>query len=381
MNPTRFYTYIFFRVPPELIAEKKENPHVTSFFEKWKEDYALQPVEPFGLGDPDLTMLRLAEKKGLEVCVFRFHDLDIFEIEWHSSKDISVFEFWKEKLDELNRHLSDIPFCFGIASALFTYSDNILTEKVYAEIPLLGKIYQIKEHHYLMVAQDETANPTNFLGRDFPVMFSAVRKIEFEHEELRKIKADIDESKNRINDFFQIENPEDVENFLKMKKDESYLQRNITLLAKLRQTLEINIHNLEKYLEKYKIQNDAIFTPFLKNAKHICQQTEYDLNYARLTLEAFDSHVKVLDLIVKNRHEKNQKWTDWLIALLIIPIGIAQIGVVVSQWKWIGVICFMLFSISVIYFAMRLTERKSIIFRLLNRIMQVYRRFFPISLH
>ncbi len=226
-----------------------------------------------------------------------------------------------------------------------------------------------------MVAQDETANPTNFLGRDFPVMFSALRKIEFEHEELRKIKADIDESKNRINDFFQIENPEDVENFLKMKKDESYLQRNITLLAKLRQTLEINIHNLEKYLEKYKIQNDAIFTPFLKNAKHICQQTEYDLNYARLTLEAFDSHVKVLDLIVKNRHEKNQKWTDWLIALLIIPIGIAQIGVVVSQWKWIGVICFMLFSISVIYFAMRLTERKSIIFRLLNRIMQVYRRF------
>ncbi len=58
MNPTRFYAYIFFRVSPELIAEKKENPHVSSFFEKLKKEYDLQsPKDTLNLQDPDLTVL------------------------------------------------------------------------------------------------------------------------------------------------------------------------------------------------------------------------------------------------------------------------------------------------------------------------------------
>jgi len=349
MNPTRFYAYIFFRVPTELRAEKKENPQVLSFFQQWKKDYALQSAEIFDLLDPDLTMLRLAENESLSVCIFRFHDLDIFEIEWNQSSG-DTFDFWEKTSDELKRHFDNMPPCFGIASALFVHSDNLAAEKVKAagypsaDIPSLGKFYQIKSNHYLLIVQDETAEPADFLGRDFPIMVSARRKIEFEYQELGKIRADIDESKDRINALLRRENSEDIENVLRMKKDGAYLQSNISLLAKLKQTLDINILNLEKYLEKYRIQNDTIFTDFLKNAKHICQQADYDLNYARLTLDAYDSHIQVLDLIVKNRHEKNQKWTDWLIALLIIPIGIAQIGVSLG-WKWTDVSYWMFFSI------------------------------------
>jgi len=376
MNPARFYSYILFRVPQELIAERKENPNVTSFFDKLKKEYNLQSADIFDLGDPDLTMFRLAENDNIAVCVFRFHDLDIVETEWsQSSEDVSVSEFWKNRLDDLKKHFTDIPSCFGISSALFTHSENLLTENIseYTEIPLLGKFYHIKPNHYILVAQDETTEPADFLGRDFPVIFSFLRKIEFEHEELRKIRASVDESKNRINDFFLIENPNNIENFLIMKKDESYLQRNISLLAKLQQTLKINILNLEKYCNKYQIENDKIFAPFLKNANHICNQIDYDLNYARLTLEAFDSHVQVLDLIIKNRNEKHQKHIERLIALLIIPIGIGQIGAALG-WEWKEVLFFIFFSMAVIYFSLLLTERKSIIFKFLNRIRQESRR-------
>lgn len=351
MNPARFYAYIFFRVPTELRGEKKENPQVISFFQQWQKDYALKSAEPFDLLDPDLTMLRLAENESLSVCIFRFHDLDIFEIEWNESSG-DAFEFWEKKLEVLNRYLYNMPSDLGIASALFLHSDPIATEKIKAgypaaDIPSLGNFYHIKANHYVLIAQDETAEPADFLGRDFPIMVSALMKIEFEYEELRKIRADIDESKERINAFLQREDSEHIENILLMKRHGAYLQRNISLLGKLKLTLDINILNLEKYLERYGIRNDKIFAPFLKDAKHICQQAEYDLNYARLTLEAFDSHIQVLDLIVKNRHEKNQKRTDWLIALLIIPIGGAQLGAALG-WKWPGVLYWTFFSIGFI---------------------------------
>ncbi|OQX26024.1 MAG: hypothetical protein BWK80_12480 [Desulfobacteraceae bacterium IS3] len=350
MTPAHFYAYIFFRVPPELRGEKKENKQVKHFFEQWEKDYALQSAEPFDLLDPDLTMLCLAANDSTSVCLFRFHDLDIFEIEWcQTPDDASVSAFREKRSDELNRHRDNMPPCFGMAFALFTHSDNSLTENVseYAEIFSFGKIYNIKTNDYVLIAEDETAEPADFLGRDFPVMLSCLRKIEFEYGELGKIQAGIDESKERINVFLQREDSEDIENVLEMKKIGTDLQKNISLLGKLKLTLDINILNLEKYIEKYHIHNDTIFAPFLKDAKHICQQTEYDLKYARLTLDAYDSHVQVLDLIVKSRHEKNQKWTDWLIALLIIPIGIAQIGAALG-WKWSDVLEWIVISVFLI---------------------------------
>jgi len=349
MNPTRFYAYIFFRVPTEFRRETKDNPQAKSSFEQWEKEYGLQVKGSFDMQDDDLTMLRLAENPSISVCIFRFHDLDIFEIEWHQTpEDASASAFREKRLDDLNRHLDNMPPCFGIASALFTHSDNPVAKYPAADIPSLGKIKRRETNDYVLIAQDETTEPADFLGRDFPVMLSCLRKIEFEYGELGKIRADIDESKDDINDFLQRDDSEHIENVLIMKKAGTELQKNISLLGKLKLTLDINILTLEKYLERYNIQNDTIFAPFLKNAKHRCRQTEYDLNYARLALEAFDSHVQVLDLIVKSRHEKNQKWTDWLIALLIIPIGIAQIGVALG-WKWPDVLGWIVISIFLIY--------------------------------
>jgi len=378
---SKYYTYIFFEVPKQLSLESKPDADVSSLFDKWISKYNLKEPENSDwqkiFDQCKLKVFRQAQSEELSICLSRFHDLDILEIEWEQiSPDKSPIAFWEESLHHLES--MSVSNYFGITHALFTNSENFPKETLKSEksteISNLGKFYTFGKNSYVLLAENENAEPAGFLGIHFAIMASAVHKLEFEDNELNKIKKQDIESELEYKKLTSSGNIRDIEkNFDAIRTYLFYLHDNRIRLAEIRQTFDINILNLENLCKIYHFQNDSLFFPLIQKAKNISDQLNYDLIYRDLNLKKMENRLKIQEMEIEKQRLESQKWTDWLIALLIIPIGGAQI-VAALGCKWIGVICFMLISTSVIFFAMLRAERKSLILRFLNRIRQESRR-------
>lgn len=341
LSSARLYAYVFFEVPYELRKDNMENDEVLSFFRQWKDEYQLKQAKTFDMGDPDLTMLRLAENEALSACVFRFHDIDVFEIQWDQTEpDASPFDFWNQCTDDLEKQLADVSY-FGAARAYFANSDDISTSTLktivkrcnwkfspkwpLSEIPYIGNLYSVGKHSYILLSDNKELS--TFLGRDFPIMESVIQKVEFENTELNKIKAQNDKSESQVQKLVLTEKPGEIEkNLTAVKEYQAYIHRNTSLLARLQQTLDINILNLENFLISYPPEKDTLFSAVLMRVKKIRRQSEFDLNYAHTILQGIESHLRLLELTIENRREKGQQRIERWIAVLGIAIGMGQIA-------------------------------------------------------
>lgn len=182
-------------------------------------------------------------------------------------------------------------------------------------------------HNYLFVSR---TSPDDFLSRDFPGMFSAIRKLEYEHEQLEKIKTQNLRSEKQVQKLLDVNRYEEIsEKFPDMKEHQFYFQRNTARLTKLRETLDINILILENYCEEYGIGDSPLFAPILRQARKSRKQTEYDLSYARAGLEEMESQLQFLEfqmtrerLKIEQRREKGQRRIEWGLAIIGVFLGI-----------------------------------------------------------
>jgi hypothetical protein len=98
------------------------------------------------------------------------------------------------------------------------------------------------------------------------------------------------------------------------------------------QTLRINIRNLRNFTKKYiSSQNDLIFTPLTERFRTMYQQTGYDQNYTRLTLEEIESQIQLLDLQTSQKHlkveqrrEKSQRRIEYMLAIVTVFLSISE---------------------------------------------------------
>jgi len=346
MISPRFYTYIFFEVPDEFREQCEISPAAASFFQTWQRSCQLKEnpdARDFDMNDPDLTMLRMAENEGIEVCVFRFHDLDILEIEWNQpGPEEASDSFWQRCTDELEEQLPNLPASFGMICACFAHMDDISPEDVMADWPTAdisgaGILRHIGKQHYLLLSDGK--DPANFLGRDLPVMSSCIRKLEFQSGELEKIRTQNRKSEKHIQELLSVIHPGEIrEKFPDMKESQSYFQRNTARLTKLRETLDINILTLENYCKKY--ADNSLFVPLLAKARKTYKQAGYDLSYARAGLEEIDSHLRFLDLKIQDhrlkieqRRERGQRRIEWGLAVIGVFLGIGGATTNLDMWN------------------------------------------------
>jgi len=354
--PPRFYTYIFFEVPDDFREGNRIPPHASSFFESWKTGYQLKEDEhasDFDLGDPELTMIRMAENQGLEVCIFRFHDIDLLEIEWNQpGPDASPPDFWKRCTEEFEKQLPNLPACLGMTHVCFAHKDDFSPEYVgsgrpRAKIPSVGTLYHIGKQGYLLISDGK--DPADFLGRDFPLMISFILKLRYEYEELGKIRAQTRNLESLIQKRI-FPDPQHRERrslfgrklgkrseLVLVEDCQSHIQRNLSLLWKLRQTLNINIRNLRNYHSKYSPKNDTIFGPVFKEAEKVRRQLDFDLNYIRAGSEGMESYLRTQWIRGQRRLEL------LIIILMLVQILVGALG---SGWHTLLLslpLCFWLF--------------------------------------
>jgi len=378
---SKFYTYIFFEVPKQLSLESAPDARVSSLFDQWISKYNLKEPENSDwqkiFDQCKLKLFRQAQSEELSIYLSRFHDLDILEIEWEQiSPDKSPVAFWEESLHHLES--LSVSNYFGITHALFTNSENFPKEKLTSEksteISNLGKLYTFGKNSYVLLAENENAEPAGFLGIHFAITASVIHKLEFEDKELNKIKKQDIKSELEYKKLTSSVNIRDIEkNLDAIRTYLFYLHDNRIRLAEIQQTFDINILNLETLCKFYHFQNDSLFFPLIQKAKNISDQLNYDMIYRDLNLKRMENHLKIYEMEIEKQRLKSQKHIERLIALLIIPIGIAQI-VAALGWEWTGVLCSIFFSMAVIYFAILFAERKSDILQFLKRIRQESRR-------
>ncbi len=323
--PARFYAYIFFEIPPEFRIQKQSCEQAGLFFEQWKKAYRLKEGLPFDVGDPEINMLCLAETEGLSVCILRYHDMDIVEIEWgQSSSDEPPQDFWKKCADSLEKQMSSVSSYFGSVRACFAGSSDLTAANINpdwksAHVPDFGVFYRMGEkHNYLLISEDK--DPGDFLGRDFPIMASSVLKLENQEQVMEVVKNQKYENEKNFNTLISSDIKSIEENLTAVKKYYTYLQENANSLAKLRQTFGINISNLESYCKHYELY--PLFMPILRQAKHKRKQLFYDSNYVKLNLEGITIRLQLAESEIQNRKVKTQQRIERWIALAAIPLGI-----------------------------------------------------------
>jgi hypothetical protein len=326
--PARFYAYIFFEIPPELRRQKQICEQAELFFEQWKKAYRLKEGLPFDVGDPEINMLCLAETEGLEVCILRYHDMDIVEIEWgQSSSDEPPQDFWKKCADSLEKQMSSVSSYFGSVRACFAGSSDLTAANINpdwksAHIPDFGVFYRMGEkHNYLLLSEGK--DPGDFLGRDFSLIASFILKLENQEKVMEIVKNQKYENEKNFNAMISSDIKSIEENLTAVKTYYTYLQENANSLARLRQTFGINISNLENYCKRYELY--SLFMPILKQAKHKRKQLFYDSNYARLNLEGVTIRLQLAESEIQNRQVKTQQRIERWIALAAIPLGIGGV--------------------------------------------------------
>jgi len=365
LTSARFYAYLFF-----FFSENGETPRSFLCYDKWKDFHNLQAYDPaeVDLGRPDLTVHKIAAKDDLSVCVFRLHETDLVEIECRNISEDSPLEFWKKCSADFEKQITDVPR-MGAAQAYFCHSDDLSVNPVKkivksvnwkfsedfpsAQIPDLGNLYRIENHKYILLSQDK--DPSDFLGRDFAIMESFVQKLEFEEKELREIQTLNETGKNLLQGLPDLDNPLYIEkNFPIIQQYQSYFHRNTIRTEMLRQTLEINIPtNLAEFCKRYKIQNDTIFSPLIDAVKRKEKQLEYDLKYARLTIEETESRLNLLKIKIENRRLKVQRRVE----ALFTAIMVGQIFIPFSGWDWTKKGALMAAVLVLIYTGMKLMDR------------------------
>lgn len=356
LGSSQFYAYIFFEGDSE--RGEKTQEQALRFYEQWVRSFNLteEKRENFpDYKDPDLKMLRLASgQESPSVCLFAFGHTAIVEIEWQQSKSESNPNFWKKAdsvLEEHLRNMSSREFYIGCSRVCLERSDDLSAaiakeiasiwgwlimnaEPASAEILKYGNFYGFGQHRYVLLSpkddligeqQDLSSFPDilNFLNRDFPLMDSALHKLEFEKGELRKLVSQNRESENQIQKLMK-EGLQAVEtHFEDIRQYQTWLRQTLTRQAKLRQTLDINIVNLRNIGKEYlSPENDSLFAPQLEHFRCLYRQTGYDLNYARLNAEEIESQIQLERLKIEQRREKGQRRIEFLIAVIGVPLGI-----------------------------------------------------------
>jgi len=321
--PARFYAYIFFEIPPEHRIKNNACEQAESFFKQWKKVYRLKEESPFNnVGDPEVVMLSLAKAEELAVCVLRFHDMDIVEIEWEqSSSDEPPQEFWNKCDDALEKQTASVSSHFGSVQAYFAGSSdtaNINPEWASAQIPDLGTFYRIGEKHKYLLLSDK--DPETFLGVDFPLIASFILKLENQEQVMEAVKHQKYENEKNFNALISSDIKNIEENLSAIKTYYTHLQENANSLANLRQTFGINIFNLENYCRRYELY--PVVTPILKQAKHKRKQLFYDSNYAKLNLEGVTIRLQLIESEIQQQQVKAQRRIALLIAVIGVPLGI-----------------------------------------------------------
>ena len=366
LSSSQFYAYIFFEGDSERGDKTQEQ--ALRFYEQWVRSFNLneEKKENFpDYKDPDLIMLRLASgQESPSACLFAFGHAAIVEIEWQQSKSESNPNFWKKADSVLEEHLRNMAsreFYIGCSRVCLERSDDLSAaiakeiasiwgwiimnaEPVSAKILEYGNFYGFGQHRYVLLSpkddligeqQDLSPFPDilNFLNRDFPLMASALHKLEFEEGELRKLVSQNRESENEIRNLMKKGLQAVETHFEDIRQYQTWLRQTLILQRKLRQTLQINIRNFRTIGKDYILsENDSLFTPRIQRFGHLYRQIGYDLNYARWKAEEMESQIQLLELQISQKRLKiEQQFTRW-IGLIGIPLGIGGATTNMENW-------------------------------------------------
>jgi len=349
MASAQFFAYTFFRAPKNRTEEEK-NACSNSLFEQWMNSQGLKEGKPFDLGHPELKLIRQAQNEERDISLLRLDEIDILEIHRiQNATDEDPLTFWENCVEELKKHPPDKSCHFGLAHVLCLPSDDALGEiqlsSEYAEIPGSGRLYQAGKHSFLMISQ----KPAAFLGRDFPVILSFIRKLTYQDDVSEDVKSRNRVYRTEIEKLTAPDRISDIQsNFNHIRTYQTYLGDGLISLSKIHQNADINIRSLKNYLKTLRIREDTLFTRVITKAKKARRQLRFDLNHARLNLDRVNGQLKLLELEIEKQRVNEQSRIKQLITVIGVTFGMGQVAANEDWDTKLLLMCIAMLAISLI---------------------------------
>ncbi len=330
LNSACFYAYVFFKVPPAL---NREGDPAADFFRQWKTLLAMEEKDPLNIGDTDLKMLRLAEKDTVQISLFRFRNTDIVKFRKHRTEPTeAISSLWEKSAAEFESQIGNIAQALsfiGISRVYFAHSSDLSKnaakmvakycqweideEMPSVKVSSLGTLYGISDQSYLMLSQ--YGDPSAFLDKDFAVIESVFQKTDFENRRFNEVRIQIEKSENQIQKLISPADIEEIEvNLTAIRTYQCHLHDSRSMMAKLEQTLDMGVMDINNYLSAYTPQNDMLFVSKLGKIEKIQKRVRFDLNYVNLISTNIDSRIRILLLTTQTRRLNTERRIQTLIA-------------------------------------------------------------------